>query len=150
MGFLVLPRFVTNLISGSHTRFTQTHPLSWSSFSRKGLYEWVLPLMRGFVQISTIRRISRDYDIVLISRRSRHRAGTRYHTRGVDHQGDVANFIETEQLVSRHVSNPDVKVGVSSFAQIRGSIPLLWEQSGKKYTPVPKINQDQALNVRRR
>ena len=37
-------------------------------------------------------------DFCLISRRSRHRAGTRYLTRGVDENGHVANYVETEQV----------------------------------------------------
>jgi len=32
----------------------------------------------------------------LISRRSRKRAGTRYNARGLDDEGNVANFCETE------------------------------------------------------
>ena len=37
--------------------------------------------------------------LVLVSRRSRHRAGQRYLKRGADGAGDVANFVETEQLL---------------------------------------------------
>lgn len=40
------------------------------------------------------------YNLTLISRRSRHRAGTRYKRRGVDEEGRVANYVETEQIVS--------------------------------------------------
>ncbi|VDP77444.1 unnamed protein product [Echinostoma caproni] len=36
--------------------------------------------------------------VVLISRRSRFRAGTRYRRRGIDHDGHVANYVETEQV----------------------------------------------------
>ena len=39
------------------------------------------------------------FDFVLISRRSRYRAGTRYRTRGVDEKGYVANYVETEQIL---------------------------------------------------
>ena len=39
------------------------------------------------------------YIYTLISRRSTQRAGTRYHTRGVDSAGYVANFVETEQIL---------------------------------------------------
>jgi hypothetical protein len=34
--------------------------------------------------------------IILISRRSRKRAGTRYNARGGDEDGNVANFVESE------------------------------------------------------
>jgi SacI homology domain len=30
--------------------------------------------------------------------------GTRYNARGIDEQGNVANCVETEQLVFKHVS----------------------------------------------
>ena len=38
-------------------------------------------------------------EVTLISRRSRYFAGTRFLKRGINHQGNVANFVETEQLV---------------------------------------------------
>lgn len=61
----------------------------------------------------------------LISRRSCMRTGMRYRTRGIDHFGNAANFVETEQIViyNNHIS---------SFVQTRGSIPLLWEQRQHK------------------
>lgn len=42
-------------------------------------------------------RIER-YDQILISRRSKFRAGTRFTRRGVDNDGNVANYAETEQI----------------------------------------------------
>ncbi|GMP51251.1 hypothetical protein CsSME_00017550 [Camellia sinensis var. sinensis] len=59
--------------------------------------------------------------ITLISRRCTRRLGTRMWRRGANLEGDVANFIETEQLL-------EFEGSMSSFLQIRGSIPLLWEQ----------------------
>ncbi|KAK2980021.1 hypothetical protein RJ640_020047 [Escallonia rubra] len=59
--------------------------------------------------------------ITLISRRCTRRLGTRMWRRGANLEGDTANFIETEQLLEFGGSR-------SSFLQIRGSIPLLWEQ----------------------
>ncbi|CAI5475835.1 unnamed protein product, partial [Closterium sp. Yama58-4] len=47
---------------------------------------------------------------------------TRMWRRGADSKGAVANFVETEQVVT-------VDGGaVASYVQIRGSIPVLWEQ----------------------
>ena len=40
------------------------------------------------------------YVLTLISRRSRFRCGTRYKRRGVDEDGKVANYVETEQIIS--------------------------------------------------
>jgi hypothetical protein len=59
----------------------------------------------------------------LISRRSIHKAGTRYNARGIDDQGKVANFVETEQLLK--VENISF-----SFVMVRGSVPVFWEQGG--------------------
>lgn len=41
----------------------------------------------------------RSFRYTLISRRSCYRAGTRYNIRGIDSDGQVANFVETEQIV---------------------------------------------------
>lgn len=61
--------------------------------------------------------------LALISRLSWKRAGTRFNTRGVDDDGNVANFVETETLFNHE--------GVSvSYVQLRGSVPLFWEQQG--------------------
>ena len=45
----------------------------------------------------------------------------RFCVRGVDDDGHVANFVETEQLVTLDKS-------CTSFLQIRGSVPLFWDQ----------------------
>lgn len=56
-------------------------------------------------------------------------------------QGTVANFVETEQIVElspRDSSKPHV---LSSFVQIRGSIPLLWSQiPNVKYKPPTRMS----------
>lgn len=61
--------------------------------------------------------------LALISRLSWKRAGTRFNTRGVDDDGNVANFVETETLFS----NGNVTF---AYDQVRGSVPLFWEQQG--------------------
>ena len=63
-------------------------------------------------------------DLILISRRSCRRGGTRYNARGIDDEGQVANFVETEQLTYIN------RQRVLSFVQIRGSVPVFWEQTG--------------------
>ncbi len=59
--------------------------------------------------------------LILISRRKYAKAGSRYFARGADDNGNVANFVETEQQFWW-------KDGVTSFVQIRGSVPLFWSQ----------------------
>jgi hypothetical protein len=44
-------------------------------------------------------------DLVVISRRSRDRAGLRFQRRGIDDEGHVANFCETEMIVRAKVSS---------------------------------------------
>lgn len=83
------------------------------------------------------------FSLILISRRSRYRAGTRYFTRGIDSAGHVANFNETEQIIllddpnneKSGLGEPDSSVRLS-FVQTRGSIPVYWaEINNLRYTP---------------
>ena len=43
-------------------------------------------------------------DYIVISRRSRDRAGLRYQRRGVGEEGNVANFVQTESIARVQVS----------------------------------------------
>ncbi|XP_062309249.1 synaptojanin-1 isoform X1 [Osmerus eperlanus] len=85
--------------------------------------DWLLRLMCGGVEIRTIYAGHKQAKACVISRLSSERAGTRFNVRGANDDGQVANFVETEQVIFL-----DDKV--SSFIQIRGSIPLFWEQPG--------------------
>uniref|UniRef100_A0A096LUU5 Synaptojanin-1 n=1 Tax=Poecilia formosa TaxID=48698 RepID=A0A096LUU5_POEFO len=85
--------------------------------------DWLLRLMCGGVEIRTIYAGHKQAKACIFSRLSSERAGTRFNVRGTNDDGQVANFVETEQVVFL-----DDKI--SSFIQIRGSIPLFWEQPG--------------------
>ncbi|XP_026225663.1 synaptojanin-1 isoform X3 [Anabas testudineus] len=85
--------------------------------------DWLLRLMCGGVEIRTIYAGHKQAKACIFSRLSSERAGTRFNVRGTNDDGQVANFVETEQVIFL-----DDKV--SSFIQIRGSIPLFWEQPG--------------------
>ncbi|RYP53789.1 hypothetical protein DL769_010447 [Monosporascus sp. CRB-8-3] len=61
--------------------------------------------------------------LTVISRLSCKRAGTRFNSRGIDDDGNVANFVETETI---YWSPSGV---LFSYAQVRGSVPVFWEQS---------------------
>ncbi|XP_076677139.1 phosphatidylinositide phosphatase spermathreecae isoform X2 [Andrena cerasifolii] len=106
---------------------------------------WILPVIQGYVQIEKCKvEVGFDdqprhetFNLAIISRRSRFRAGTRYKRRGVDDDGKCANYVETEQLVWYH----DHQV---SFVQVRGSVPVYWSQPGYKYKPPPRIDKDEA------
>lgn len=120
---------------------------------------WVIPIIQGFVQveelvvnynetsdeersspetppkeITCVDDIHPRFTVALISRRSRHRAGMRYKRRGVDADGHVANYVETEQLI--HVHSHTL-----SFVQTRGSVPVFWSQAGYRYNPRPRLEK---------
>jgi hypothetical protein len=97
------------------------------------LKRFVVPLIHGFVSVKDMRVNGKLFTFVLISRRSVHRAGTRYYMRGLDLDGHAANYVETEQIVI----HSDHK---ASFVQTRGSIPLLWSQRPNlTYKPRPLL-----------
>ncbi|CAK7566179.1 MAG: Inositol-1,4,5-trisphosphate 5-phosphatase 1 [Sporothrix epigloea] len=61
--------------------------------------------------------------LTVISRLSCRRAGTRFNSRGIDDDGNVANFVETETI---YFSPSGI---LFSYVQVRGSVPVFWEQS---------------------
>ena len=87
--------------------------------------------IRGFVATitvpSSITRSNRDTHLpsalTLISRLSCRRAGTRFNSRGIDDDGNVANFVETETIFWLPSEQ------CFSYTQVRGSVPLFWEQA---------------------
>ncbi|KAF8275070.1 SacI homology domain-containing protein [Lactarius quietus] len=114
-----------------------------------GLHSYILPLVQGFFQVASFAipldpELSEAGDTarveyVLMSRRSRDRAGLRYQRRGVDDEAHVANFVETETVIRLDRENI---VNIFSHVQIRGSIPLFWTQSGAGLKPPPQLSQE--------
>ncbi|XP_026682160.1 synaptojanin-1 [Diaphorina citri] len=84
---------------------------------------WLLKIMCGSIEIRTVYVGHRQARAVIISRLSCERAGTRFNVRGVNDDGHVANFVETEQVLF-------LDDEVTSYVQTRGSVPLFWEQPG--------------------
>ncbi|PHH74230.1 hypothetical protein CDD82_5041 [Ophiocordyceps australis] len=91
--------------------------------------------IRGFCKTMTIPQSSsplasgstsgKPSYLTLISRLSCRRAGTRFNSRGIDDDGHVANFVESETTFWS-------PVGVLfSYAQVRGSVPVFWEQTAE-------------------
>ncbi|KAH1039948.1 hypothetical protein J1N35_041691 [Gossypium stocksii] len=72
-------------------------------------------------QVTQLKLNGSPATFTLLSRRCTRRLGTRMWRRGANLEGDTANFIETEQLL-------ELEGFRCSSLQIRGSIPLLWEQ----------------------
>lgn len=115
---------------------------------------WIQPIIQGSIDIQKCEldfsksssgsspvypthRVIKDplsYNMILLSRRSRYRAGTRSKRRGLDETGACANYVETEQMIE--FGHHRV-----SFVQVRGSIPVYWSQTGVKYRPPPKLDK---------
>jgi hypothetical protein len=60
--------------------------------------------------------------LTIVSRLSCLRAGTRFNARGMDDDGNVANFVETETVFWSSTR-------CFSYVQVRGSVPIFWEQA---------------------
>ena len=54
-------------------------------------------------------------------------------------KGDVANEVETEQIVVDSTISDLNKANVTSFVQIRGSVPGQWSQDTAAMLPKPQI-----------
>ncbi|KAM3130355.1 hypothetical protein pb186bvf_017558 [Paramecium bursaria] len=85
--------------------------------------KWITFLIQGFVGYFELYVNGKKLDFYLISRRSSKRAGTRYNSRGIDDDGHVSNYVETEQII--YFNNI-----CCSHLQIRGSVPVFWNQRG--------------------
>lgn len=82
-----------------------------------------MPIIQGYVEYKSTIFDGKELEIILLSRRRHGMAGTRYLARGLDDEGNVANFVETELLLC-------YRDQLYSFVQIRGSVPLYWQQKG--------------------
>lgn len=81
----------------------------WMSkpFVDAGVHPYVLPIMQGYYQIAKFtippdpltHDEEAEVDYIIVSRRSRDRAGLRYQRRGIDDDAHVANFVETETIM---------------------------------------------------
>ena len=125
-----------------------------------GADPFILPVMFGMMRIVAAKVKSADFTFALITRRSRFRGGTRYFTRGMDEQGHVSNYNETEQVVLLNDAtgrptgyaggegmqngsldgNSQTEAQIMSYIQTRGSVPVYWaEVNDLHYTPKLQI-----------
>ena len=98
-------------------------------------------VIRGFVQSITLptsiplipNANSRlPSTLTIISRLSSRKAGTRFNARGIDDDGNVANFVETETVLWMPPGR------CFSYTQIRGSLPVFWEQTAS-FVPTQNV-----------
>ncbi|KIW72220.1 hypothetical protein PV04_00430 [Phialophora macrospora] len=123
-----------------------------------GADPFILPVMYGMMRIAPAKVKNTAFTFALITRRSRFRGGTRYLTRGIDEQGHVSNYNETEQIAllndiagpTGYAGGPGVANGqvgaqpaetqVLAYLQTRGSVPVYWaEINDLRYTPKLQI-----------
>ncbi|XP_042048111.1 phosphoinositide phosphatase SAC2-like [Salvia splendens] len=115
----------------------------WNEFLTRGIRNqlrnsvWTVALVYGFFKQVKLSVSGHDFSLILIARRSRHYAGTRYLKRGVNEKGRVANDVETEQIVLEDVVGRPRQI--SSVVQNRGSIPLFWSQETSRLNIKPDI-----------
>ena len=132
---------------------------------------YILPVIYGMFRISQTQVKSTPFSLTLITRRSRFRAGTRYFSRGIDEQGNVSNYNETEQVMILNDSTDGLggfagggglengrvvrdgqEVQILAYVQTRGSVPVYWaEINNLRYTPTLQVRGiDTALNAAKR
>ena len=130
-----------------------------SSGQQPNVDPYILPVMYGMMSITNTSVKGNAMTFILMTRRSRHRTGTRYLSRGIDEEGHVSNFNETEQAI---IINDSASSGLTSYAgdqgfqngnpvggketqvlsyvETRGSVPVFWaEINTLKYTPKLQI-----------
>eukprot|EP00608_Synchroma_pusillum_P006183 CAMPEP_0198429124 /NCGR_PEP_ID=MMETSP1452-20131203/6984_1 /TAXON_ID=1181717 /ORGANISM="Synchroma pusillum, Strain CCMP3072" /LENGTH=613 /DNA_ID=CAMNT_0044149527 /DNA_START=9 /DNA_END=1847 /DNA_ORIENTATION=- len=106
--------------------------------------EWITPIMSAYLDVRQRARLDdREFLLLFVSRRSRFRQGCRFTKRGLDEDGHVANFVETEQAVLL----PDGQQ--MALVQVRGSIPLVWSSpSHLKWAPRVYISNDREASAK--
>ncbi|KAA1069312.1 hypothetical protein PGT21_020571 [Puccinia graminis f. sp. tritici] len=114
--------------------------------------KFILPVIFGFLEFKSAVIKGKRFTFGIVSRRSRYRAGTRYFTRGINSEGDVSNFNETEMIMTTFPPNYNTQANgptdpgngrsfvKAGFVQTRGSVPLFWtEINNLRYRPDLKI-----------
>jgi phosphatidylinositol 4-phosphatase len=105
--------------------------------------EWIVPFMNGHIEVRPDCVIDEhQFTLLFISRRSRFNQGCRFIKRGIDADGNVANFVETEQILLFQNGS------INSYVQTRGSIPVVWQSFvHMKYAPEVKIDSTTRKSV---
>lgn len=124
---------------------------------QSGVDPYILPVIFGMLEIHPTTFKGTPLTMVLITRRSRYRGGTRYFSRGIDEEGHVSNYNETEQVVLFNDSGAGMsgftggsnmqthktesrEMQIMSYVQTRGSVPVYWaEINTLSYTPKLQI-----------
>ncbi|QDZ25839.1 phosphoinositide phosphatase SAC1 [Chloropicon primus] len=144
-------------VSGFNSMFVWNSHLANHYFGenlqQKDKERWIVPLIHGFFDQVKLSSFGKELKVSLLARRSKYFAGTRFLKRGINELGQVANEVETEQIVEAqldrdlhaHKGSPSTSsssdtLRFSSIVQLRGSIPLYWSQeTSTSLNPRPEI-----------
>ena len=117
----------------------------WDSSVIENLWQFIVPVVYGYIFIHAIHFDQKKAEFILISRKDCRRLGRRFVSRGLDEEGNASNFVETEHIIVHHEQD---SYRVAAYVQTRGSIPLSWTQTPTlKYNPKLKIHPDHKKNV---
>ena len=95
-------------------------------------YSFITPIICGYIGMFNYEISNKQIQIILITRRSQKFAGTRYNTRGINDDGNVANYCESEHILIAGDT-------LCSFSQLRGSAPVFFDQVGlRAYTDITR------------
>jgi phosphatidylinositol 4-phosphatase len=161
-----------------YNRFVQSDLINFRTRGARGqpgaqpaVDPYILPVIFGVLEIRPTTFKKNPVTLVLMTRRGRHRGGTRYFTRGLDEDGHAANYNETEQVLILNDSgsgmggfagSADMQSGkyggngqemqILSYVQTRGSVPSYWSEiNSLKYTPKIQIRSiDSAIPAAQR
>jgi hypothetical protein len=106
----------------------------WNSLAIESCYQfwfpakWCKSIVQGFVG-QTPSGPGDKWNYNLVTRKSKQMGGTRFYARGINDFGYVANYCETEEIILTSDQ-------VFSHVQVRGSVPLYWQQAGPVHPPM--------------
>jgi hypothetical protein len=128
-------------ISNKHFFWNYKLKDNLSSFFNFDNFEFIPSIINGYFGGISYETFS----FFLIARKDVRRSGMRFFVRGGDLKGNCANFVETEQVLITEAC--DNNKNIISYIQLRGSIPLLWNQYPElNSTPRVKVNVNTEKN----
>ena len=117
----------------------------WNFFHMKEFFNliknksWINYYIYGYFGQSVCNIKGLRLIISVIARRNRNYAGVRFLKRGISEDGNVANDVETEQILEEISTTWSDRPKISSYLQIRGSIPISWYQNQRTFYEKPPI-----------
>lgn len=145
-----------DLTNSLQKQFTNQHPkiddrFWWNKYLSEPIahvdlgFEFTTPIIYGYFKSHSTKFNGKSLQFALLTRRSTSRAGTRYFRRGIDIDGNVANFNETEQIFTSEENH------VFSILETRGSVPVYWaEVNNLKYKPNLEISSQSSREATER